>query len=197
MRHNVTRVAFGLIGSIVAVATNVAIAMGQLSMGRHSIFTVFVVLAVAGSATTLAQNGSATGTLNVNGKTSTMKYAYAYSEPLDAKGEVNIVMIMSDQELPKAVLKNVDQLHELSDKGKFEGVRIVIHDDQRVMSAAPFSKALTGYVSTALYAEWSAKDFTPDGIDARVRTPNGGADAFGQKWSYDVTFKVPKAEIGK
>ena len=38
-------------------------------------------------------------------------------------------MIVSDQVLPKAMLKNVDQLHELSDKGKFEGVRIVIHND--------------------------------------------------------------------
>ena len=165
-------------------------------MRLHSMFAAIVIVVVAGSATTLAQNGSATGTLQVNGKTSTMKYAYAYSEPLDAKGEVDIVMIVSDQVLPKAVLKNVDRLHELSDKGKFEGVRIVIHFDQRVMSAAPFSKALTAYVSTALYAEWSAKAFTPDGIEARIRTPTGGADAFGQKWSYDVTFKLTKAEIG-
>jgi hypothetical protein len=161
------------------------------------IFTLIGILVVAGSATTRAQNGTATGTLQVNSQTSTMKYAYAYSEPLDAKGEVNIVMIVSDQVLPKAVLKNVDQLHALSDKGKFEGVRIVIHDDQRVMSAAPFSKALTGYVSTALYAEWLPKVFTPDGIEARIKTPAGGANLSGQKWNYDVTLKVPKAEIGK
>jgi hypothetical protein len=110
---------------------------------------------------------------------------------------VNIVMIVSDQVLPKAMLKNVDQLHELSDKGKFEGVRIVIHDDQRVMSAAPFSKALTGYVSTALYAQWSAKAFSPEGIDARIRTPAGGAELAGQKWNYDITLALAKAEIGK
>jgi hypothetical protein len=39
--------------------------------------------------------------------------------------------------------------------------------------------------------------FTPDGIDARIRTPAGGANAFGQKWTYDVSFKLTKAEIGK
>ncbi|HJZ77326.1 MAG TPA: hypothetical protein VKE51_36600 [Vicinamibacterales bacterium] len=160
-------------------------------------FAMIGILVLAGSATPRAQNGSATGTLQVNSKTSTMKYAYAYSEPLDAKGEVDIVMIVSDQALPKAVLKNVDQLHELSDKGKFEGVRIVIHDDQRVMSAAPFSKALTGYVSTALYAQFLPKVFTPNGIEARIKTPAGGASLAGQKWSYDVTFTVPKGEIGK
>ena len=165
-------------------------------MRLHSMVTAIVVLVVAAAATTLAQNGSAMGTLKVNGKASVMKYAYAYSEPLDAKGEVDIVMIVSDQVLPKAALKNVDQLHELSDKGKFEGVRIVIHDDQRVMSAAPFSKALTGYVSTALYAEFLPKVFTPDGIDARIRTPKE-AEMAGQKWSYDVTFKLMKGEIGK
>jgi hypothetical protein len=165
-------------------------------MRLHSMFTAIVIFVIAGAVTTLAQNGSATGTLKVNGKTTAMKYAYAYPEPPDAKGEVDIVMIVSDQVLPKAMLKNVDQLHELSDKGKFEGVRIVIHNDQRVMSAAPFSKALTGYVSTALYAEFLPKAFTPDGIDARIRTPKE-AELSGQTWSYDVTFKLAKAEIGK
>ena len=148
-------------------------------MRLHSMFTAIVICIVAAAATTLDQNGSATGTLKVNGKTSAMKYAYAYSEPLDAKGQVDIVMIVSDQVLPKAVLKNVEQLHELSDKGKFEGVRIVIHDDQRVMSAAPFSKALTGYVSTALYAEFIPKVFTPNGIEAesgRRRRPSVGPE---------------------
>ena len=149
------------------------------------------------SAVVLAQNGSATGTLTVNGKSSTMKYAYAYPEPPDSKGEINIVMIMSDQPLPRTALSSVDKLHELSDHGKFEGVRLVVHDDQRVMSAAPFSKALTGYVSTALYAKFTFKEFTPNGIDARVQTPPGGGDLAGQKWNYDVSFKVPKAEIGK
>jgi hypothetical protein len=161
------------------------------------IVPLIVLFVVAAPAPSHAQNGSATGTLQVNSKTSTIKYAYAYSEPLDAKGEVDIVMIVSDQVLPKAALKNVDQLHELSDKGKFEGVRIVIHDDQRVMSAAPFSKALTGYVSTALYAQFLPKVFTPTGIEARIKTPTGGASLAGQKWNYDVTFKVPKEEIGK
>lgn len=165
-------------------------------MRMHSMVAAIVIFVVAAAVTTPAQNGSATGSLKVNGKTSAMKYAYAYSEPLDAKGQVDIVIIVSDQVLPRAMLKNVDQLHELSDKGKFEGVRIVIHDDQRVMSAAPFSKALTGYVSTALYAEFLPKAFTPDGIDARIRTPKE-AELAGQKWSYDVTFKLPKEEIGK
>ena len=64
------------------------------------------------------------------------------------------------------------------------------------MSAAPFSKALTGYVSTALYSEFLPKAFAPDGIDARIRTPKE-AELSGQTWSYDVTFKLAKAEIGK
>jgi len=166
-------------------------------MRLRRIFLLIAILVAAGPATMRAQNGSATGTLQVNSKSSTMKYAYAYSEPKDAKGEVDIVMIVSDQVLPRAVLKDVDKLHDLSDKGKFEGVRIVIHDDQRVMSAAPFSKALTGYVSTALYAQFLPKVFTPDGIEARIKTPGGGADMAGQKWSYDITFTVPKGEIGK
>ena len=165
-------------------------------MRLHSMVTAIVIFVVAAVVTTPAQNGSATGNVKVNGKTSAMKYAYAYSEPLDARGQVDIVIIVSDQVLPKAMLKNVDQLHELSDKGKFEGVRVVIHDDQRVMSAAPFSKALTGYVSTALYAEFLPKAFTPDGIDARIRTPKE-AEMAGQKWSYDVTLKLTKEEIGK
>ena len=156
-----------------------------------------VAIITAGSAVALAQNGSATGTLTVNGKASTMKYAYAYPEPPDSKGGIDIVMIMSDQPLPRANLKDVDKLHDLSDHGKFEGVRLVVHDDQRVMSAAPFSKALTGYVSTALYAKFTFKQFTPSGIDARVQTPPGGGDLAGQKWSYDISFQVPKAEIGK
>src|SRR5262249_13562825 len=80
---------------------------------------------------------------------------------------------------------------------RLNGVRIVIHEDGRVMSAAPFSKALTGYVSTALYAKWAAKKFGESGIDARITTPAGGADAFGQKWAYDVTLTVPAAEIIK
>src|SRR6185295_644452 len=72
----------------------------------------------------------------------------------------------------------------------------VIHNDRRVMSAAPFSKALTGYVSTALYAEFLPMAFTPDGIDARIRTPKE-AELARQTWSYDVTFKLAKGEIGK
>jgi len=156
-----------------------------------------VAFITAGSAVAVAQNGSATGKLTVNGKASAMKYAYAYPEPPDSKGGIDIVMIMSDQPLPRANLKDVDKLHELSDHGKFEGVRLVVHDDQRVMSAAPFSKALTGYVSTALYAKFTFKQFTPNGIDARVQTPTGGGDLAGQKWSYDISFQVPKEEIGK
>ncbi len=143
-----------------------------------------------------AQSGTATGTLTVNGRSDQMKYAYAYVDS-SGKSGIDIVMIMSDQALPKAVIVHDDQLRELSDKGKFNGVRIVIHEDGRVMSAAPFSKALTGYVSTALYADWSSKQFGPGGIDARIKTPAGGADAFGQKWSYEIAFEIPSADIGK
>src|SRR5262245_21434436 len=166
-------------------------------MRKRSRRIAIVAVIAAGSAALLAQNGSATGTLTVTGKASTMKYAYAYPEPPDSKGEIDIVMIMSDQPLPRTALTSVDKLHELSDHGKFEGVRLVVHDDQRVMSAAPFSKALTGYVSTALYAKFTFKQFRPTGIDARVQTPPGGGDLAGQKWTYDISFQVPKAEIGK
>jgi len=143
-----------------------------------------------------AQSGTATGTLTVNGHSNQMKYAYAYVDSSGGSG-LDIVMIASDQTLPKTALADDDKLRALSDKGKFNGVRVVIHQDGRVMSAAPFSKALTGYVSTALYAKWSSKQFGADGIDGRITTPAAGADFSGQKWSYDISLQVPGAEIGK
>lgn len=137
-----------------------------------------------------AATGTASGTLKVNGKAAEMKYTYAYRKP-SLQGGTDVVMIMSDQALPADVLKDEDKLRDLSEKGKFNGVRLTVHQDRRIMSSTVFSKALTGYISTALYVDWNSKHFGADGIDARVFTPGGEKSDFGQRWSYDIKFKTP------
>ena len=42
----------------------------------------------------------------------------------------------------------------------------------------------------------SRRPFTPDGIDARIRTQKA-AELAGQTWSDDVTFTLAKGEIGR
>lgn len=139
----------------------------------------------------LNEAGTASGTLMVNGKSADMKLAYAYEQGSSEPDEIDIVMIVSDQELPAAALKDEDKLRDLSTQGKFNGVRVVVHQDRRVMSAEPFHPALTTYFSTALFVRWEATEFGEDGITAHLYTPDGEQNEFSQRWSYDIHYSTP------
>jgi hypothetical protein len=48
-----------------------------------------------------------------------------------------------------------------------------------------------------IHIAWTSQHFGAGGIDAQIKTPTGGADAFGQKWNHEITLAVPGTEIGK
>lgn len=64
--------------------------------------------------------------------------------------------------------------------------------------AAPAMHAQSGTAARVdIHIAWTSQHFGAGGIDAQIKTPTGGADAFGQKWNHEITLAVPGTEIGK
>jgi hypothetical protein len=58
------------------------------------------------------------------------------------------------------------------------------------MSAEPLHPALTSFVSSAAFVRWQPTAYDEKRVAGRFWT-DGAQSAFGQQWSYDVTFSTP------
>lgn len=133
----------------------------------------------------------ANGTLTANGKTSELKYAAAYeTDSVSVPGFMDTVVVISDRKLPETVLRNSEQLEQMSRNQGLVALRVSMNPDAKVMSAAPMHPAFKTFLSSALWVIWKPRTYNEKKVAGRFYT-GGVQNEFGQKWQYDVTFSAP------
>lgn len=132
----------------------------------------------------------AKGTIEVNGKKGSFRYAYAME--VDSKSEpgyLDVRVVLSDRELTAADLRDDERLERMSREKGLVALVVVLNPDARVMSAEPLHPAFTTIISSGVFVSWEPSAYD-DNVAGRFFT-DGLQESFSQKWQYDVTFSTP------
>jgi len=137
-------------------------------------------------------DGTASGTLTVNGKTTEVAYAYARSVPgFFDKNTMDTQVIVSDVPLDAKALSDDFARSDLADAGKLHAFEITIDASGTPISTAWRDNGFKGPMPSGLS---SADVFTKKVLDDKV--VDGGyksaeeAEFFGNTYSFDVTFRA-------
>jgi hypothetical protein len=140
-------------------------------------------------------DGTASGTLTVNGKTTPVAYAYARSVPgFFDKATRDTEVIVSDVPLDAQALSDPFVRGDLADAGKLHAFEITID-----ATGTPISTAWrhNGFTTPAPSGLSSADPFTKTVLDDKVVAGNyksaEEAEFFGNTYAFDVTFRAAVA----
>jgi hypothetical protein len=136
--------------------------------------------------------GTASGTLTVNGKTTQVAYSYARSVPgFFDKATRDTQVIVSDVPLDAAALGDPFVRGDLADAGKLHAFEITIDASGTPISTAWRDNGFKGPQPSGLS---SADPFTKTVLDAHVVAGNyksaEPAEFFGNTYAFDVTFRA-------
>ncbi|HEV7921804.1 MAG TPA: hypothetical protein VGR02_13525 [Thermoanaerobaculia bacterium] len=138
-------------------------------------------------------DGTASGSLTVNGKTVQLKYGYAVlkEDPFDKKKKATQLLV-TDQAIPAEAAGDDFKLMEVRDKQKLNGVMVLITDDKRIVSGAVYSPLLKkmDYVSGVGMQKLELTAHTPSRVAGRVWLEKPD-DFFDNLYQYNITFDVP------
>ena len=158
----------------------------------------FLALMIAGAVTIAAVAGDApkvNGSITANGKTSTLKYAYAMpkEDPFDKKKKATYLLV-TDQEVPAAALADEFEFMRWYDKANLKGFEVLINDEKRAVSGRIFDPALkhSGFSSVGTQ-EINLTAMTPQRLAGKISIPQG--EFFGDKYQYSATFDVPVVAV--
>ena len=137
-------------------------------------------------------DGTAEGTLTVNGKTTKVAYAYARSVPgFFDKSTQDTQVIVSDVPLDEKALADPFVRSDLADAGKLHAFEITIDASGTPISTAWRDNGFKGPMPSGLS---SADPFTKKVLDDKVVAGNyksaEEAEFFGNTYSFDVTFRA-------
>ena len=141
-------------------------------------------------------DGTASGTLTVNGKVTKVAYAYARSVPgFFDKNTQDTQVIVSDVPLDARALGDDFARNDLAEAGKLHAFEIIIDASGTPISTAWRDNGFKGPQPSGLS---SSDVFTKTVLDGKV--VEGGyksaepAEFFGNTYSFDVTFRAPIAQ---
>jgi hypothetical protein len=153
-----------------------------------------LVTIVAAAAIVSAADGTAKGTMTVNGKTSTLAYAYARAipDPFD-KAKTATEVILSDVPLDKAaVADDPFALIHLADAGKAHAILFEINASNKIVSVALRDAAFT---KASPSGNSSSYTFDPGTVTASTIAGKlyctEPRTAFGETWTFSATFSAP------
>jgi hypothetical protein len=137
-------------------------------------------------------DGTASGTLTVNGKTTKVAYAYARSVPgFFDKNTNDTRVIVSDVPLDAKALSDGFVRGDLADAGKLHAFEITIDASGTPVSTAWRDNGFKGPMPSGLS---SADVFTKKVLDDKVVDGSyksaEAAEFFGNTYSFDVTFRA-------
>jgi hypothetical protein len=150
--------------------------------------SLLLALPVAGAA---AEPGSVTGSMSAAGKTYKLAHAYARRQPSADKTQTVVVVLLTDNEVPKSILDDQYRL-ELTDMaraGKIHGVAVTIGPDKKPSGTGwVYAKEVGG----AIVNRADQQTFEPGRFDdSQVEGKVSGHGSFGDdKWDYAATFKA-------
>ena len=136
--------------------------------------------------------GTASGTLTVNGRTTQVAYAYARSVPgFFDKNTMDTQVIVSDVPLDAAALSDPFVRGDLADAGKLHAFEITIDASGTPISTAWRDNGFKGPQPSGLS---SADVFVKTVLDEKVVAGSyksaEAAEFFGNTYAFDVTFRA-------
>jgi hypothetical protein len=139
-----------------------------------------------------AADGKAEGTLTVNGKTTTLVYAYAWAEPgFFDKTKEDVHVVLSDVRLPPKALEDEFERIHMADAGKLHAFEITIDAEGKPISTSfrddAFKDASPSGLSSA--DVFTKKTFDGTTVEASYRSAKPH-EFFGNTYSFDVTFRA-------
>ena len=138
-----------------------------------------------------AEAQEVSGSLAANGKATPLKYAVAQEvDSATEKGYMDVIVVLSDRKLTAADARNIERLETITRRDGLVALAVRINPDAKVMSAEPLHPAFTTFVSSAAFIRWQPTAYDEKRVAGRFWT-EGPQNAFGQQWSYDVTFSSP------
>jgi hypothetical protein len=173
----------------------------MIAITRRTMLVSVVSSFIAAPFSTTASNaepadGTASGTLTVNGKTTQVAYAYARSVPgFFDKATRDTQVIVSDVPLDATALSDPFVRGDLADAGKLHAFEITIDASGTPISTAWRDNGFKGPQPSGLS---SADPFTKTVLDAQVVAGNyksaEPAEFFGNTYAFDVTFRAAIAQ---
>ncbi|MBV9495598.1 MAG: DUF4878 domain-containing protein [Acidobacteria bacterium] len=150
-------------------------------------------LALCALALPMLADGTARGTLTVNGKTVQLKYSYAAlkQDPLEKKKQATSVLI-TDQAIPADAAGDEFKLMDVRDQQKINGVMILVTEDGQIVSGALYSPLMKkmDYVSGVGMQKLDLKTHDANRIAGKVWLEKPD-DFFDNVYQYNVTFDAP------
>jgi hypothetical protein len=165
----------------------------------RAVLAVFASLAVLCFPLVGADDGTASGTITVNGKTTKLSHAYARAVPgFFDKTKEDVVVILTDVPLDAKALEDQFERIHLADAGKLHAFEITLDAEGKPISTAfrdnGFKKASPSGLS-------SADVFTKKVFDGR--TVEGSyksakvSEFFGETYAFDVSFRADVTRAAK
>ncbi len=136
-------------------------------------------------------DGTATGTLTLNGATVQLTHAYASAQPgfFDKKAE-DIRVLLSDVPLDDAQRADVFELIHLARDGKARIVEVVLNDEAEPISGAIFAPAFEGMVSVTGMHRFDQPSVERSRISGRL-SMEGPRTFQAVTFEYAATFSAP------
>ena len=142
--------------------------------------------------------GKVRGEMVINGESTALKYAYAFSEPsFFDKTKTDTVVILSNMALDEEGVANWAKRSELEDIGKLHCIELTINADNKVISRrlrhAVFDGSPSGVSGLEVYEPLQADKETIAGKAYSTKE----SDIFGVKYQYRASFRARLRQPGQ
>lgn len=161
---------------------------------RVALAAATAILFVAINGRVQAEEGTASGSLTVAGKTTPLKFAYARAaKGFFDKTKEDVLVILTDVPLSEEALKDEFARHHLAAEGKLHGVEVLLNAERQAIGGGLLHEAwkeMSGYVSaTGMHV------FTPKTFDGKVAegmlATSKPSDFMSKAFEYKATFSAP------
>ncbi|MEO8036546.1 MAG: hypothetical protein ABI837_19065 [Acidobacteriota bacterium] len=141
-------------------------------------------------------DGTAKGTLKVDGKTVTLTHVAARRAPnVFHEEKMDTILYITDQELPADGLAHEEKIDSAASAGTIHGLRLKIDEDEspaHLMFLLPDNNM---QISGSGIFNFDATDFSDKHVTGRFYTTSEQDFMDKHKFSYDVTFATPVVTI--
>ena len=139
------------------------------------------------------EEGTASGKLTVDGKTTPLTHAYARAQKgFFDKTKVDILVILSDVAISEEALLDEFARIKMAAEGKLHAVEVVLNDEKQAVSGGLLHDAFKetqGYVSVTGIHAFQAKIFDTKMVEGKLSTEKTG-EFMNKKFEYSATFRA-------
>lgn len=155
------------------------------------VLTAGLLFAIGIGQAAAAQDGTAAGTLTLNGAAVTLTHAYATAQPgiLDAKSE-DVHVILSSMPLSEEMRADSFGLLRLARDGKAAFVEVIVDARGEALSGAIYAKAFNGMASLSGMHQFQREKLERGLISGRLFM-DGSRSFMDVTYHYDARFSAP------